>query len=83
MAPGVNNQPNDSEQPRPERREDAFEAQQQRADQNSRVDVSQNVEQYTADSKKNFQKPKEENSSGISKFGFTPTAKITRGVTLH
>ncbi|MBX9568644.1 MAG: hypothetical protein K2X77_07090 [Candidatus Obscuribacterales bacterium] len=76
MAPGVNNQPNDSEQPRPERREDAFEAQQQRADQNSRVDVSQNVEQYTADSKKNFQKPKEENSSGISKFGFTPTAKI-------
>lgn len=76
MAPGANNQPNDSEQPRPERREDAFEAQQQRADQNSRVDVSQNVEQYTADSKKSFQKPKEENSSGISRFGFNPTAKI-------
>lgn len=76
MTQGSNNHQDGSENARPAQPGDKTERNEQRANDKGRTEVAQSVEEHTEASKKSFLKPKENNSSGISKFGFNPTALI-------
>jgi len=50
-----------------------------RAEATERAEIHQIVEKHTEQAKRNFAKPKEANSSGISQFGFKSTESLTGG----
>ena len=77
MTQDDRNTPEGGDKLRPEHRNDKFERNEQRANQIERAEITENIDKYTDDSKKTFQKPKLSNSSGISRFGFNPSAKIS------
>ena len=76
MAEGPNNKSGSGENLRPERSPSKVELTELLANQKERSELAESVEQYTESSKKAFQQPKINNSSKISEFGFTPSAKL-------
>jgi hypothetical protein len=64
---------------RPDRVERQPEKTGRRAESTERAEIQQSVENHTEQSKRNLAKPKESNSSGITKFGFNSTESLTGG----